>query len=247
MANRLSVLLKTSTSTFFEIRRSLCSCSPPTLCSASQTCRGPSPSSSLRSWCDHLVTWSVVFWCTAPPQGFPKAMVLWSTWRRTPQPGPSQSSWGSNWGLACCMSTGRRWAHSRTHFCTPNVSVWTACPRACSPPKTSAAPLLILPLPASARLQSSHDADTRSVLDLELLVFYILNDEWICKINLILSCRKTELRGKHCFKVYLGFPLLYKASIELRVLLVTMTTVTRWPQVVSFSSLFWNERDWCPL
>lgn len=172
MANRLSVLLKTYTSMFFEKRRFLCSCSRPMLCCVLQICHGPSPSSSLRSWFDLLVTWSVVFWCIAPPQGFPKAMVLWSTWRRTPQPGPSRSSWGSSWGLACCMSTGLRWAHWRTHFCTPNASVWTACPQACSLPKTSAAPLLRLTHPASARLKSN--------THFRRWYFYTLNDEWIC-------------------------------------------------------------------
>lgn len=153
MGNRRSVPSKTYTSMCYGTGRSLCSCSQQTLCYVSQTCPVPSPSSSLRSWCDPLVTWSAAFWCTAPPQGIPRAMALWSTWRRTLRPGPSQSYWESSWAPACCMSTGLRWAPSRTHCCTLNACVWTACPRAWWQPKISATPWLTLTHQSSARLK----------------------------------------------------------------------------------------------
>lgn len=73
MGNRRSVPSKTSTSMCYGTGRSLCSCSQQTLCCASPTCPVLSPSSSLRSWCAPSVTWSAVFWCTAPPRGILRA------------------------------------------------------------------------------------------------------------------------------------------------------------------------------
>lgn len=151
MVSRPSLRLRNFTNMFSVTARSLCSCSRQTLCYASPTFPGLSPSNSLRSSSAPLETLSAASWCTVLPLATRKAMALLSTWRRTLRPGRNQSCLGSSLGHVCCTCTGLRLARSRFPCCTRAASVWTDYLKTSSPLRISAVCWLTRTLPYFAR------------------------------------------------------------------------------------------------